>query len=59
MIHLLGQGNLLAKTDLNSEFRLLPIYPRDFDLFGFIFVSWVAIISLTNASPLVVSFLVL
>lgn len=34
MIQLLGQGTLLAKTDLKSAFRLLPIYPGDFDLLG-------------------------
>ena len=32
MIQLMGQGTLLAKTDLKSAFRLLPIYPGDFDL---------------------------
>ena len=34
MIQLMGQGTLLAKTDLKSAFRLLPIYPGDFDLLG-------------------------
>lgn len=34
MIQLLGQGTLLAKTDLISVFRLLPIYPCDFDRLG-------------------------
>ena len=32
MIQSLGQGTLLAKTDLKSAFRLLPIYPGDLDL---------------------------
>lgn len=34
MIQKLGQGALLAKSDLKSAFRLLPIYPGDFDLLG-------------------------
>ena len=34
MIQLMGQGTLLAKTYLKSAFRLLPIYPGDFDLLG-------------------------
>ena len=34
MIQLMGQGTLLAKTDLKSAFRLLPIYPGDFDFVG-------------------------
>lgn len=32
MIQLLGQGALLAKPDLKSAFRLLPIYPGEFYL---------------------------
>lgn len=31
MIQLLGHGALLTKTDLKSVFRLLAIYPSDFD----------------------------
>lgn len=34
MIHLLGKGTLFAKTDIKSAFRLLSIYPGDFDLSG-------------------------
>jgi hypothetical protein len=34
MIQNLGQNALLAKTDLKSAFRLLPINPADFDLLG-------------------------
>ena len=34
MIQSLGQDTLLAKTDLKSAFRLLPIYPGDFNLLG-------------------------
>ena len=34
MIQLMGQGAILAKTDPKSAFRLLPIYPGDFDLLG-------------------------
>lgn len=34
MIHNLGQGALLAKSDIKSAFRLLPISPCDFDLLG-------------------------
>ena len=33
----MGTGALLAKTDIKSAFRLLPIYPGDFDLLGFTF----------------------
>jgi hypothetical protein len=32
-----GKGALLAKCDIKSAFRLLPIYPGDFDLLGFKF----------------------
>ena len=32
-----GKGAWLAKTDIKSAFRLLPIYPGDFDLLGFKF----------------------
>ena len=31
----MGQGALLGKSDIKSAFRLLPIYPGDFDLLGF------------------------
>ena len=36
IIHLFGQGALLAKTDMKSAFLLLhvPIYPGNFDLLG-------------------------
>ena len=33
----LGQGALLAKSDIKSAFRLLPVSPLDFDLLGFTF----------------------
>ena len=56
MIQLMGQGTLLAKTDLKSAFRLLPLYPGDFDLLG---IKFMADIILTNACLLVPSFLVL
>ena len=55
MIQLMGQGTLLAKTDLKSAFRFLSIYPRDFDLLGILMAN----IILTNACLLVPSFLVL
>lgn len=35
MITKLGEGSLLAKSDIKSAFRLLPISPGDFDLLGF------------------------
>ena len=31
----LGKGALIGKKDIKSAFRLLPIYPGDFDLLGF------------------------
>jgi hypothetical protein len=31
----LGKGALIGKKDIQSAFRLLPIYPGDFDLLGF------------------------
>lgn len=37
MIAKLGPGALLAKSDIKSAFRLLPISPADFDLLGFKF----------------------
>ncbi|XP_069122414.1 uncharacterized protein [Argopecten irradians] len=35
LVQNLGQGALLAKSDIKSAFRLLPISPQDFDLLGF------------------------
>lgn len=35
MISKLGEGSLMAKSDIKSAFRLLPIAPGDFDLLGF------------------------
>lgn len=37
MINQLGPGAELGKVDIKSAFRLLPIYPGDFDLLGFRF----------------------
>lgn len=34
MIALAGEGVFLAKTDIKSAFRLLPVSPGDFDRFG-------------------------
>jgi hypothetical protein len=31
----LGKGALIRRKDIKSAFRLLPIYPGDFDLLGF------------------------
>lgn len=35
MVQGLGRGCLMAKTDIKSAFRLLPVHPSDFDLLGF------------------------
>lgn len=35
MFSKLEEGSLLAKSDIKSTLRLLPISPGDFDLFGF------------------------
>ena len=35
MIAKLGKGTLLGKVDVKSAFRLIPVYPGDFDLLGF------------------------
>lgn len=32
-----GRGAELAKCDIKSAFRLLPVHPADFDLLGFAF----------------------
>ncbi|XP_061191718.1 uncharacterized protein LOC133199935 [Saccostrea echinata] len=37
MIALMGKGTLLAKSDIKSAFRLIPVAPSDFDLLGFKF----------------------
>jgi len=29
-----GQGSYLAKTDIDSAFRLIPLSPSDYELFG-------------------------
>ena len=35
LVQQVGSGAFLAKCDIKSAFRLLPIYPGDFDLLGF------------------------
>ena len=35
LVNGLGPGSFLAKSDLKSAFRLLPIHPSDFELLGF------------------------
>ena len=35
MIKQLGSGCFLAKTDIKSAFRIIPIKPSDYDLLGF------------------------
>ena len=35
LVNGLGRGSFLAKSDLKSAFRLLPIHPSDFELLGF------------------------
>ena len=37
MVQKLGPGALLAKADIKSAFRLLPVSPSDFELLGFKF----------------------
>jgi hypothetical protein len=37
MVQKLGKGALLAKADIKSAFRLLRIWPGDFDQLGFSF----------------------
>lgn len=37
MIQDMGHGCLLGKADIKSAFRLLPVYPADFDQLGFTF----------------------
>ncbi|MES9905170.1 MAG: reverse transcriptase domain-containing protein, partial [Sedimenticola sp.] len=37
MVQGLGPGALLAKADIKSAFRLLPVSPQDFELLGFQF----------------------
>ena len=37
LVQQVGSGAFLAKCDIKSGFRLLPIYPGDFDLLGFKF----------------------
>ncbi|KAJ1148816.1 hypothetical protein NDU88_001642 [Pleurodeles waltl] len=36
-VRALGRGALLAKTDIESAFRLLPVHPDDYHLLGFQF----------------------
>lgn len=37
IVAVLGQGTLLAKSDIKSAFRLVPVNPTDFELLGFRF----------------------
>ena len=37
LVKLLGKGCFLAKTDIKSAFRIIPIAPRDFPLLG---IEW-------------------
>ena len=55
MIQTLGQNAILAKTDLKSAFRLLPIYPGDFDLLG---IKCMTSFTLTSVCLLVPNYLV-
>lgn len=36
-----GQGALLGKYDIKSDFRFLPIFPGDYDLLGFTFGGFI------------------
>ncbi|KAJ1097247.1 hypothetical protein NDU88_002372 [Pleurodeles waltl] len=36
-LRVLGRGTLLAKTDIEAAFRLLPVHPEDYHLLGFQF----------------------
>ena len=36
---LCGQGTFMAKTDIDSAFRLIPIHPLDHELLGFTFLN--------------------
>ena len=47
----LGRGCTLAKTDVRSAFRIIPIHPLDYHLLG---MQWEGTIMLTAASPWVV-----
>ena len=40
LVQKLGVGAEMAKADVKSAFRLLPIYPGDFDLLGFQFQGY-------------------
>ncbi len=46
----LGPGCFLAKTDIESAFRLIPIHPSDYELLG---MYWVGNIIITRPCPLV------
>ena len=37
LVSSLGTGALMAKADIKSAFRLLPVHPDDFNLLGFFF----------------------
>ena len=37
LVSSLGPGALMAKSDIKSAFRLLPVHPDDYDLLGFSF----------------------
>ena len=43
----LGRGALLGKLDIKSAFRLLPVFPGDFDLLGFQFEGKIYIEKMT------------
>lgn len=40
MISEIGKGALIGKMDIKSAFRLLPVFPGDFDLLGFKFDNY-------------------
>ena len=48
LVRLLGKGCFLAKTDIKSTFRIIPIAPRDFPLLG---IEWQENFILTSVSP--------
>ena len=37
LVKIFGRGSLIAKTDIEEAFRLLPIHPDDYHLLGFYF----------------------
>ncbi|KAJ1156575.1 hypothetical protein NDU88_009293 [Pleurodeles waltl] len=51
LLRKLGQGSLMAKADIESAFRLLPVHPDDYHLLGFQFRGKISQFTIGHMAP--------